>query len=73
MTRVGAAVVAGLAQAVEDLRGAVGMVLEKPADVALEGVELAGACTGHPGAEPGFVEPAGVPCERRAPSRGRSG
>ena len=54
----GAADVAGLAQAVEDLRGAVGMVLEQAADIGLVRVELAGARTGEPGAEPGFVEPA---------------
>ena len=54
----GAADVAGLAQAVEDLCGAVGMVLEQAADIGLVRVELAGARTGEPGAEPGFVEPA---------------
>ena len=54
----GAADVAGLAQAVEDLRGAVGMVLEQAADIDLVRVELAGARRGGTGAELRLVEPA---------------
>ena len=54
----GAADVAGLAQAVEDLCGAVGVVLEQSADIGLVGVELARARRGGTGAELRLVEPA---------------
>ena len=53
-----APVVAGLAQAVEGLRGAVWVVLEQSADVALVGVELARARWGGTGSELRLVKPA---------------
>ena len=54
----GAAVVTGLAQAVQDLGGAEGVVLKETADIALERVELARSRRGDTGSEPRFVEPA---------------
>ena len=53
----GAAVVADLAQAVQDLRATVGVVFEEAADIALERVELAWPRRGDSGPELGFVEP----------------
>ena len=53
----GAAVIAGLAQANEELGGAVGMVLEQAADGGLVRVELAWAGRGESGPEPRLVEP----------------
>ena len=62
----GAAVVTGLAQAVQYLRAAEGVVLEEAADIDLERVELARSRRGDSGPEPRLVEPAayGAPVER---------
>ena len=65
-----APVVTDLAQAVENLRGAVGIVLEQSADGGLERVELAGVVGGEPGAEARLVEPSAHGFHQRLEVRG---